>query len=145
MAHVRQQLREAAIAALGNIAAFEGRVTALRAHARNIGDLPAAQVSVPIEENERLDTQALLRRLELQVMVLAASSAVEDDLDALAVSIETAITGSAAVQAVASDIYLSGAAVEIGDPGETKMAELTLSFATVVMTPDDDPETVEGV
>lgn len=144
MAHVRTQLRSAVVGAVNGVTALKGRVTAARPYARNLDVVPAAEVLLSQEDAERLDGDSIQRAMDVTVHIAAASGSPEDDLDKIAVEVEKAVVTSADVQNIASDIYPSTTDIELGDTSERRPALMTITFAAIVLTMDNDPETHIG-
>lgn len=143
MSHVRKQLRDAVIAALNsNVAALGNRAEGVRGFMRNLERLPAAEVSTPGEqvEGETMDG-VLARNIELVVTLYVAGDAVEDQCDALAVETEKAIYADADVMGMVSDITPESMSFEMQGEGEKRIARMEMSWAAVVQTLEDDPET----
>lgn len=143
MTHVRQQLREAAIAAItAAVPEFGGRVDKARGYLRDAATLPCAEVTAPGEQIRGTTTDGLLERnIELLVKVYASGGAgVEDDCDALAVKIEKAMFGPT-IFALVQEITPESMAFEISTEGEARTGRLQMSWAAVVVTQETDPET----
>lgn len=149
MAHVRQQLRDAVIAALKAADVAGDRVTRPRGYDYNDAILPAVEVDTPDEESGR-ETMAgsmggggtISRNVTLEVLVTAAGGAdLVDTMDDLAVAIETAIAGDSGVQAIAHERIPTGMSRDLGETGEKRRGQMILTFACLVLTDEGAPET----
>ncbi|MGR3495216.1 hypothetical protein [Citreimonas sp.] len=143
MSHVRKQLRDAVIAALNSgVAALNNRAEGVRGFMRNLDRLPAAEISTPGEQTEGETMDGLLaRNIELVVTLYVAGDSVEDQCDALAVQAEKAIYGDATVMGMVSELTPESMSFEMQGEGEKRIARMEMSWAAVVRTFENDPET----
>jgi len=91
--HVRKQIRKAAIAALQNLATTGNRVYESRVYPLAKAKLPGLCVYTPAEGSERDESPTeSMRDLTLMVHGLVAiSDKLEDELDGIALEVETAL------------------------------------------------------
>ena len=148
MAHVRTQLRDAAIAALKAANIASGRVTSSRGYDYNDAGLPAVEVSSISEEAGR-ETMAgsmgsggvISRNIELEVLMIAAGGVeVVDTLDDMAVAVEAAIASDSTVQGIAHERVPTGMDFDFGETGAKRRAVMRLTFGCLVMTEEGAPE-----
>lgn len=143
MSHVRKQLRDAVIAAIkAGAPAFNNRVDKARGFMRNTDLLPCAEVSTPGEQAQGVTTDNMIaRNIELVVTISAAASdTVEDQCDALAVAVEKAVL-SPSVLDLAQEITPESMGFEISTEGEQRIGRMQLSWAVIIHTFENDPET----
>lgn len=144
MAHVRKQLRDAAIVAINvGVPALAGRVEKVRGYARNAARLPSCEISTPSEQAAGVSMDGVVeRQIELTaVLHVAGSEDVEDICDGLAVSIETAMLGSSTVLSLVKEITLEATSFEMVGEAEQRVARMEMSWGVVVHTSEADPET----
>lgn len=135
MSHVRTQIRQAAAAALAGLPAT---VSTSRAYPLDEAELPALLVSTNAEDIEGGTMGAFRRTLELIVTAVARGSYVDDDLDALAVSVETALNRNT----------LGGLVVPLGpirvettfETGSAVIGRLAMTFRAIYFTEFDNPQ-----
>lgn len=144
MAHVRKQLRDAAISAIAaDVPALAGRVEKARGYDVNRDSLPRCEISTPGEEVAGATMDGLVeRQVELTATIrVAGSSDVEDQCDALATGIETAILEADAIQSLVKEITLEATRFEMVGEGESRVARMEMSWGAVIHTFEADPET----
>lgn len=150
--HIRTQLRNAVAAALGEIPDISGRVFTSRAHPVQRTELPCLLVFTPEESNKTISTDGLQqRKITLLVDGYAKATAdLEDQLDALAASVESAFAESATETANETGFFGLAKAWELMDTntalngeGENVIGMIRLRFSVTVMTTEGDPETAE--
>lgn len=144
MAHVRKQLRDAAIVAINvGVPALAGRVEKVRGYARNAASLPRCEISTPSEQAAGVSMDGVVeRQIELTaVLHVAGSDDVEDICDGLAVGVETAMLGSSTVLALIKEITLEATSFEMVGEAEQRVARMEMSWGVVVHTSEADPET----
>lgn len=147
MAHVRKQLRDAVKTALA--ADYPGKVGGLRAFARARADLPAIEISTPSEVAGRVsDDGDLERRIGLEARIVFATTApaqdVEDEIDVIAADVERAVYGVSAAAPFSASVLGFETALDLGDPAEARPAALIITFSVLLLTTEDDPETIDG-
>ena len=146
MAHVRQQIRSAAITALTGLASTGDNVHGVRGHAIGQGNLPALIIRTPAESRGYSNIgadPALLRQVSLTVLALATGGdSLDDDLDQIAVEVEAALAADVTLGGVCNHLVL--VATEFDPPdgrGETISNALELTFQVEYQTARSDPET----
>lgn len=148
MAHIRTRLRNAARDALAGVsgAAWGAGVYTSRGHLLNEAQLPAILVETGGEAVSREADDTLLRRdIDLVVTCLVSSAGTAaDDLDSMAVDVETAIIGahntSTGFFADVFDIYPTSLSPDYGSPSENTEAVLEIAFRATVIVDEDQPE-----
>ena len=144
MSHVRKQLRDAAIAAMkAGVPALANRVDKVRGYSRNLDRLPSAEVSTPGEQTSGVTSDGVLdRNIELLITVfVSGSDDVEDQCDALAVGIEKSLYGSSDVMGMVKELAPESMSFEMQGEAEKRVARMQMSWAAVVQTFENDPET----
>lgn len=143
MAHVRTQLRTAVKAALVADGVVSTRVFASRSHSRDAEQLPYIEVSTPSEQNEGSTMDGTVERdVSLTVSIFEADSGdVETALDAIAVSVEEALYGNAAISAISTDISPVSMEFELGVTGDRNVGRLQVEFLAKLATEEGMPET----
>jgi hypothetical protein len=115
-------------------------------HLINNASLPAILVETGGETINREAGDALLRRdIDLVVTCLVSSEGTAaDDLDAMAVEVETAIIGahntSTGYFAQVFDIYPTALSPDYGSPSENTEAVIEIVFRATVFVDEDQPE-----
>lgn len=122
--------------------ALSGRCEGVRGFNRNLDRLPAAEVSTPGEQVEGETMDGLLgRNIELVVVLFVAGDLVEDQCDALSVQAEKAIYASGTVMDMVQELVPESMSFEVQGDGEKRVARMELSWAALVQTFENDPET----
>lgn len=147
MSHIRKQLRDAVKGALSP--GYPGRVGGLRGFSRGRADLPAIEISTPSEAAERIDDDGgMLRRIGLEARIVfataAASSDLEDGIDAIAADVEEAVYSVAAASSFRASVLGFETALDMGDPAEARPAALVITFSVQVLSDEGAPETIDG-
>jgi len=133
--HVRTQIREGAKTALGGIGAT---IIGRRAHGLDADALPVVEVTTPDETIER-ETQAR-PAIESRVVTIvctiyaAASGDVEDDCDAIAEEVETAMHIDPTLGGAVRDMETTGGSFEVQAPGERTIGVREVRFQVVTTT-----------
>jgi hypothetical protein len=139
--HVRTRVRAAARAALAAaLPAMAARIGAVRIYARNKDDLPAIEVSTPGERVEWLADDTLGRTITLVVMIHGLGETVEDDLDAIAETVEAALLEG--LPPPVSQVVTTGSEFDSGDAGESRAARLAVTFECLVLADRDNPQAI---
>ena len=142
MAHIRKRVRAAMAQAL---AAAGLNVKAARAWPVTPAALPAVLVYVRDEELEADSmggaTRDVLRRMRVLIEALAAATqTVDDDLDALAVTIETALAADRTLGGLTHDLRPESARLQVQAEGEKVFGVLEMEWLAVACTAMNDPE-----
>ena len=128
-------IRDAAIAAV-QAALPAVKVGPVRTYARNLSELPAAEVSTPQQSIREMDDEgAREHTVTLQVMLMAAGAAPEDTLSALAETVDATIHDDATLAGMVDHWDGLTITFDPGDGAETRPALLRLSFTAVIYTP----------
>ncbi len=146
MAHIRQQIRAAAITVLTGLVTTASRVYGVRGHALTQAKLPALIIRTPAEASEHITIgadPALLRQITLTVLVQAVGGdTLDDDLDQIASEVEAAIAADVTLGGVADDAMLVATEIEPPDAsGEQLSNSMIMTFAVETRTARSDPET----
>lgn len=136
--HVRRAVRDAVRTAL---AAAMTDISWPREYwlPATVSQLPVGGVATPRDSVERIDVGAVNRTSDLAVTIRrAGTETIEDDLDADAVQVESAVMG---VLPDHSDDYdLSQITTTIDASGKVPVAELLVLFRVVLRTPEGTPD-----
>lgn len=146
MAHVRQQIREAAVTALGGVTDAGSSVhKSSRTDPFVKGFGSAIRVSAPEEESAVLSMgrpAVIQREITLRIAYWAeGGDELDDQLDTAASQIETAIQGTGAFGGLAKSVTLTGTGPVIDAEGAKRAGTIALDFTVRVMTREDDPDT----
>lgn len=136
MSLVRAAIRAEAIATItAALGLPAGRVTGVRSYPYNTDNLPAVMISTPAHVRESADKDLdFVGSIDLAVMVLGAGTdGIEDDLDAIAHTIETVVVQSAALQALHSGVVEIRTTFQAGDGGEKRPARMEIIFTLLVI------------
>ena len=150
MSHVKSQVRDAIVTALGGITALSGRVHANRVNPVQHGDMPVALVFVTEEEittdtigHPRHQTRAISVMVDLLV---ETTEDFDDDLDDLQVSVETVLGGSAFLATMNSakwrDLTLVATEKALNGEGQVTVAGLRMEYRVECATRENNPETL---
>lgn len=134
MSHVRTQIRSAAVAALAGIA----EVSTSRVYPVAEGALPVLLVRVDGEEIAGGTHGAYSRELTLVVEAVARGGFVDEDLDALLVSVENALTRST-LGGLCKPLALTGIDPSY-EAGSAPIGRYRVSFRAMYYTPIGNPE-----
>lgn len=144
MAHVNQQIREAAETRLAAVPALATVYTSRSANLIE-ADLPAAVIGTGLDEvvGSTKDGREV-RTVTLTVVLVANAEqdALDDTLDALRVAVETALADD--LGGLATNMHHTGAELELGtdEDGERWFAFYALGWVLQVFTQVGDPETM---
>lgn len=145
--HVRQQIREAAAAALTGLSTTGARVYQSRVHVLGDADLPCIVITTNDETVERgsIGVQALLRRmLSLQVTAKAKATAnLDDTLDTIVKEVETALNASVSANTLgglAKHVDLSSVVIDMDGEGEKPVGQAVMNFNVYYMTAANAPD-----
>lgn len=141
MAHVRQQIREAAAAALAGVSQIGGRIFESRLYPLQDADLPCVLVSTVGEEIAPETVKTIVRRgVKLAVIIKAKTTTDFDDLvDAICVEVETDL--AAAAGASLRNLELVEVDIDF-DESDQPIGTAVLSYVVTVFTNVNDPETL---
>ena len=142
MSHVRQQIREAAAAALTGLASAGNRVFQSRLRPLRDADLPCLLVNTDDEEVDTLGMgvhPAQERQLALKVRCVAKdASDLDDTLDSLLAEVETALDGQT-FGGKAKGIVLTGISIEMNDELEKPVGIATATYQVTYYTAAGSP------
>lgn len=148
MAHIRQQIRDQARAALIGQTDAGGRVyKSSRTDPIQANQVPAIRVSTPSEESGTASQSGggsapLRRETTLRVAGWVAEGDDSDDrLDDLAEQIEIAIAGSGRLGGIAHSVTLGDTLSEIDGDGARRAGWISLDFTVMTTTRENDPST----
>lgn len=134
MTHKRKQIRDAIVSILdtGTIVA-SGKVTSNRSLPYNDDNFPEIHVANVSEESERyqLKDNSLLRDAEVSIKAFATQSTdetLDDTLDSLAESIETAMKADDSLGGYAQDSFLSSTEFETSSEGSKPAGFVSLNY-----------------
>jgi hypothetical protein len=144
MAHVRQQIRDRIVSVLkSNVSLVKRRVFSSRVYALTEKDLPAITVYTGSEVSSRLNMglNDLNRSLTLDVDIyVRATSAFDNDVDAIAVQIEEAIAGDFTVNGLAKEAVLTGTEIQFSGDAEQPVGVAKLTYSVRYVTALNDVE-----
>lgn len=140
MAHARQQIRDAIVAALGTAG-----LTAYSSRAYSIASLPSVNVTNGPEsiEIDTIGTGDQLRLFSIQVdLLIEATTNVDDAADAQAVTLEKAVLTNAALLALVDWIELKDVDSELSGEGDKPILILSHTFDAQYRVNESDPEVI---
>ena len=140
MAHARQQIRDAIVAALSGAA-----MTAYSSRAYSVPSTPSVNVTTGSEDAEidTIGTGDQLRTLTIMVdLMVAAATDVDDAADAQAVTIEKTILGDSATLALVKWIEYRGIEAELSGDGDKAILVLSHTFEMQYRVNELDPEVI---
>jgi hypothetical protein len=146
MAHARDQIRDAVLAAVTGLTTTKKHVFASRVHPITDAELPCLLVFTRSESSVPV-TMHPPRRFErvLTVMVegyVKMTTGYDDRLDRIAVEVETALYNNPSLNGLVRDIFLSDTEIKLVGDGEMPVAVVSMSFAAKYHTLENDPETL---
>lgn len=143
MSHVRQQIREAAAAALNGLTTTATRVYQSRLHPLDATKLPCLLVNTDDEDvlGMKISSPDLLdRHLTLSIRAVAKVSAnLDDTLDTMASEVETAL-GTSVLGGLVKTLQLSGIVIDM-EQGDKPVGIATLKYVANYMTAANAPAT----
>jgi hypothetical protein len=147
MSHVRQQIRDAVVAAVTFLPLTATRVYKARVYPMTAADLPGICVYTQ-SESASLNTigglktvSAYLRNLSINLEIYAkATSNLDNSLDNIAVEVETAIATNAGLNGLAEDVILASTEIDImGADSEQPVGVMRLTYNIIYRTTLADP------
>ncbi|KZK82411.1 hypothetical protein PsAD46_03539 [Pseudovibrio sp. Ad46] len=147
MAHIRTQVRDAVEAALKGLPSTEDRCFVTRTFPLDHKRLPALLVYVLDEQSQPAEMGAdrdIERQMSVTVEATADGKGFDDELDQIAVEVETALAGSGFLGGLVKELYLQSTNLDIAvrrDRGEKRQGILTLRYMALAIAPENDPET----
>lgn len=146
MAHVRQQIREAAATAVAGLATTGARVFQSRIRPLAESELPCLRIDTDDEVIAEMSPVAggpMARELRLTVTGLAlATSNLDDTLDTIAAEVEVVMLAtSQTLGGKAKAIQLRGLSVEIDDSLQKPVGAIRMEFAITYITAKGSPST----
>lgn len=125
MVHLRNQIRDAVVAALSGNTDAGTNVTPSRVYP--FASLPGICVYTPIEESEPDTTTHLLREVDI-VIEAYADTTLDDTIDDLAADIETAMSTDSTFGGLCLFSWLSGTETDLTNEAEKAKGVITLTF-----------------
>lgn len=145
MAHVRQQIREAAAALLTGLATSGERVYQNRLHPLADANLPCLLINTDSEEIERLNISApadMERVLELSVRCVAKATAnLDDALDTMLAEVETVLGSAGVMPTLIKSIEMKSLHIEMADGKESPVGVATMDYRITYITASNAPST----
>ena len=149
MAHIRTQVRAAVEAALMGLPATQDRVFLTRTYPLEHKRLPALLVYVldeqsqPAEMGENRDIE---RQMTVTIEAIADGKGFDDELDQIAIEVETALANSGCLGGLVKELYLQSTNLDLAtgsDRGEKRSGILTLRYMALAVSPENDPESAQ--
>jgi hypothetical protein len=143
--HIKQQLREAAAAAVGNLTTTAGRVFQSRVYPLQGNEVPGLCVYTRRSDNEPLTLKRpggrLARQIELAIEIhVKKVSNPDDELDLIQKEVEVAMSADITFGGIAKDSYLDSEDDEEDGDGERPTWQRTLVYLCMVHTADNVPD-----
>ncbi len=148
MAHARQTLRKAIVAAVTGLATTAARVSSRQLHTRQAADLPALIVDVAAGAGESVSGAfadefgtAHVRRLSVTITAMVSALAnYEDTLDTICLEVETALWAAAGVAALVVGFGLESTVIEVSGEGDRPVAVATMVWSFSYAVNETAPE-----
>ncbi len=145
MSHVRQQIRDAVVAAVTSLTTTGNRVYASRVYNVEAANLPCLKVYT-LSENSEPDTMAVPRllRRELRVNIEAcckAADSLDDDIDTVCKEVEEAIAADSTLGSLVHDIWLETLEIELNDGGDQPHGTASMTWVAEYSIYENDVET----
>jgi len=144
MAHIRQQIRDAAETALAGGTVPASRIYKQRVHPVKDGELPMWRIFTPSESaspQEMGSPREVQRLVRLVLEVHTSGPNAENTADDLAAEAEAALAADLTLGGVAQDLRLSTTDIEVSGEGRKALALASLVFEVEALTTDQDPQT----
>jgi len=146
MSHVRQQIRDAAVTLVTDLATTENRVYASRLYPVNDSEYPGLCVYTGDEEVESVEISGSGNTQQRTVDLIVegfdkASGGLDDRLDSIAAEVETVIFTDPYFSDLAKSCELASVVTEMTDEGEKPIGIITLTFRVMYFTIEGAPET----
>ena len=147
MSHARQQIRDAVVTAVTFLTTTATRVYRARVYPMTAADLPGlcvytqSESSSPSTIGGLKTVSAYLRTVTINIEAYAkASSNLDNELDNIAVEVETAVATNATLNGLVEDVTLSSTEIDImGSDTERPVGVLRLSYDIIYRTTLADP------
>jgi len=141
MAHVREQIRTAAVASLTGLTTTGSRVYDSRNFPLDKSELPGLCVYTLSEAAEVATNDGLVQR-EVQLVIegyAEAAADIDGTLDDIAAEVEAAIENSAGIAALVKHLTLTGTEVEYSDGGNKPIGAIQITYNVLYMTAKGAP------
>ncbi len=148
MAHIRKQIRDAVVTALTGLASTGSNVFPMRVRPVDDSKYPALLVYTLAERSQPGDMghpRDLDRNPLIAIEAITGGDTFDDDLDQIAVEVETAMANSAKLGGLVNDLFLESTdftlAPSVNEKSDKRVAVMALRYSALVMTPENNPET----
>jgi len=147
MSHVRQQIRDAVVDAVTLLDTTHRRVFRTRVYPMDSASLPGicvytqSESSTPNTIGGLKSVSAYLRTMSVAIEVYAKASVdLDNDLDDIAVEIETGMANATSLNALAEDVILASTEIDImGGDSEQPVGVMRLNYNIIYRTTLADP------
>lgn len=146
MAHIREQIRKAIVAALTGQTNAGTRVYATRVHPAPITALPYINVYIDDDapELESMNGNLTRRDLTVRVDIFAKhNTELDDTLDDMGASVEQLIAADETLGGIARTCEFSGASFDYESAAEQTLGVLTMEFLAQTRVRAATPQTVD--
>lgn len=145
MAHVRKQIRDAIVTAVDGLTTTGSSVFRNRVFPLETTKLPALCVFTKSETSD-FDTlhrpRSIMRLLDVQVEAyVSGTSNYDDTLDTIAVEVEEALAGDAALDGLSKDVQITAYEADFIGDGEQTVAVGRFTVSVQYRTLENDVET----
>lgn len=146
MAHAREQIRDAVLAAVTGLTTTKKNAFASRVHPVNDNEMPCVLVYTRLESSTPI-TMKQPRRFEhmLTVMVegyVRMNTGFDDRLDKIAAEVQTAVYNNTSLNALVRDIFLAETEIKITGEAEKPIGVVSMSFTARYHTLENNVETL---
>jgi hypothetical protein len=144
-AHIKQQIRDAAVTALTGLTTTTTKVFAAREFPLQAANLPGICIYTDNEEQEpgtlQRSGRRIIRNLELMVLAYVADTGdIDATLDTIAKEVETALAADVTLGGLAKDLLPVSQVKERDAEGETKAVSVAMLFNVEYHTAQAAPD-----
>ena len=139
MPHRRQSIRDAVVALVTGLPSG-ATVTTGRVHPAAVAALPTIDVSTPEETSESLVDGTSHRQLTVAVNIRSDGATYYDELDAIALDVESAVSADRDLGGLVDDIKVESTSTEESGDMETPVGLMALLFTCAYSVDVTDPQ-----
>ncbi|WP_068310454.1 hypothetical protein [Polycladidibacter hongkongensis] len=146
MAHIRTQVRDRVAAALTGLPLSGSRCFVTRTFPLEHKRLPALLVYVLDEQSQPAEMgtpRDIERQMSVTIEAIADGRGFDEELDQIAVEVETALARSSLLGGLVKELYLQSSSLDIAtgrERGERRHGVLTLRYLAFAIAREDDPQ-----
>lgn len=148
MAHMRKQIRDAIATTVTGLPSTGTNVFKNRVRPVDDSLYPALLIYTLAERSAPDDMghpRDLLRTTAVAIEVITGGATFDDDLDQIAVNVETVLANSAKLGGLVNDLFLESTefalAPGVNEKADKRTAVMSLRYVASYLTPENNPET----